>query len=60
MFDLMETQTVPAAPRRAWVMPELRSLDLRNTLVGPVAFSAELNYSDPDPRDGEPYSHASY
>lgn len=36
-----ETQKAPAAPRRAWVTPELRSLDVKHTLSGPNVTAKE-------------------
>lgn len=57
MQDNNEVQRAPAAPRREWVTPELRSLGLRGTLVGPINLGIELSYAYPHPREGEPYSH---
>ncbi len=54
MQNNLDTQRASAAPRRVWVTPELRSLELKSTMVGPVEFFAELSYTDP-PQD--PYSH---
>lgn len=54
MQNNLDTQRASAAPRRVWVTPELRSLELKSTMVGPVEFFAELSYTDP-PHD--PYSH---
>lgn len=41
MQHKLNAQNEPAAPRRAWVTPELKSLDLRKTLNGPIDWFAE-------------------
>ncbi len=42
MQDNNEVQKAPAAPRREWVTPELRSLDLSKTLNGPDVTTHEI------------------
>lgn len=46
MFNHLETQTVPADSRRRWVKPELRSLDLKETLHGGLKQLGEYGFYD--------------
>lgn len=54
MQDNNEVQKAPAAPRREWVTPELRSLDLKATLKGSWITGVESVYEEPphDPYTG--------
>jgi len=52
-FAVEQEQT---AQRRAWVTPQLRTLDVRQTLVGPIAAAAEGVYTEP-PHTGQPNTH---
>lgn len=54
MQNNLDTQRASAAPRRVWVTPELRSLDVRSTLTGTISFFDEFQYQTP-PND--PWSH---
>lgn len=45
MQHKLNAQNKPAAPRRAWVTPELRSLDVKSTRSGALSYYKEL-YDD--------------
>jgi len=49
MQNNLDTQRASAAPRRVWVTPELRSLDLRETLTAGIPWTFEGLITVPGP-----------